>query len=54
MYNMRKQYKKWGKEGALQDGGVEISELKLYGNLSVREPLFIGNLLLNVGQIGSL
>jgi hypothetical protein len=49
MYNMGNQYMGWGR-GVLQDEGVEISELKLYGNLSVTEPLFIGNLLLNVGQ----
>jgi len=37
--------------GALQDEGVGLSELKLRENLSVTEPLFMGNLLLNVGQI---
>ena len=40
--------------GALQDEGVEISELKLYGNLSGSGRLFSGNLLLNVGQTGCL
>jgi len=35
MYNLRKQYRKWGKEGALQDGGVEISELKLLSSFNL-------------------